>query len=354
MSKPPGDQRFRIAALVSLVFLAGLMALAQQPQPTPEPPPTGAQGQNEPVDIGEQTTFKVSVDVVNILFNVKDKRGALIPELRKEDFALTEDGAKQTIKFFASESNLPLTLGILLDTSGSQARVLPMEQEIGASFLKQVIRSKDLAFLINFDVNVELLQDFTSSTAELRRALQSARINTGGGTGSSIPGIGQGPVPIEHVRSTALYDAIYLAATEKLAREVGRKAMIVLTDGMDYGSKVDIKQAIEAAQKADAIVYILLAADPPFYGSAGSGGGYHGEGEMKKLAQETGGRVIDVGDRQARIKEAFDQVANELRSQYSIGYTPTNATRDGSFRKIEIKTKAGKVQARRGYYALAR
>jgi VWFA-related protein len=348
-------------AIMVLLVMTGLAAATQpwQANPAAQTPgqPTPAnqgQGQEQPVDIGQDTTFKVSVDVVNILFNVKDKRGALIPNLNKEDFNITEDGAKQTIKFFARESNLPLTLGILLDTSGSQARVLPMEQQMGSGFLQEVMREKDLAFVINFDVNVELLQDFTSSTAELRRALQSARINTGGGTGSNLPGVGQGPVPIEHVRSTALYDAIYLSATEKLSREVGRKAMIVLTDGMDYGSKVSIGEAIEAAQKADSIVYVLLAADPPFYGSLGSGGGYHGEGEMKKLAQETGGRVIDVGDREARIKEAFDQIANELRSQYSVGYTPTNAKRDGTFRKIDIKTKAGKVQARRGYYALAR
>jgi VWFA-related protein len=344
-----------------LSIAAATSALAQSSPAsgTPAPEPSASQGSDKPgndkpVDIGIDSTFKVSVDVVNILFNVKDKRGALIPDLRKDDFALTEDGSKQTIKFFATESNLPLTIGILLDTSGSQARVLPMEQDMGSVFLKEVIRDKDLAFVINFDVNVELLQDFTSSPAELRRAMQSARINTGGPAGSSLPGVGQGPVPIEHIRSTALYDAIYLAANDKLAREVGRKAMIVLTDGMDFGSKVSIQEAIEAAQKADTIVYVVLAADPPFYGSGGMGGGYHGEDEMKKLAQETGGRVIDVGDREAKIKEAFDQIANELRTQYSIGYTPTNARRDGTFRKIDIKTKAGKVQARRGYYALAR
>jgi VWFA-related protein len=323
---------------------------AQNPSGT-TPPPENQPSTQQPVDIGEEPTFRVEADLVNIYFNVKDKRGALIPNLTKEDFTLSEDGVKQNIKFFAAESNLPLTLGILIDTSGSQARVLPMEKELGASFLREVIREKDMAFLINFDVNVELLQDFTSSTDRLRRALQTARINTGGATGSTIPGIGQGPIPIEHVRSTALYDAIYLASTEKLAREVGRKAIIVLTDGMDYGSKVSIREAIEAAQKADAICYVLLAADPPFYGAGGGGGGYFGEKEMKKLAEETGGRMIDVGDENTRMKEAFDQIANELRSQYSLGYTSSNAKRDGTFRKIEIKTKAGRVQARRGYYA---
>jgi VWFA-related protein len=345
------------SAVIAMSFcLLGLgFVLQGQTQSGPETPPA----QNEPrdtgvTDIGQEPTFRSSVDVVNILFNVKDKRGALIPNLTKSDFSIAEDGSPQTIKFFTAESNLPLTLGILLDTSGSQARVLPMEQQMGSAFLKQILREKDLAFLINFDVNVELLQDFTNSAADLRRAMMQAQINTGGGSGSRVPGVGQGPVPIENVRSTALYDAVYLAANEKLSREVGRKAMIVLTDGMDYGSKTSIQGAIEAAQKADAIVYVLLAADEPFYGPFGAGGGYHGEGEMKKLAQETGGRVIDVGDRETRIKDAFDQIANELRSQYSIGYTPTNSKRDGTFRKIEIKTKAGKIQARRGYYASAK
>src|SRR5262245_984381 len=210
MSKLLGELWFRIVVLVSLTA-AATIALAQSQPPSGSPPPEqqspASKSEDKPVDIGIDTTFKVNVDVVNILFNVKDKRGALIPDLRKDDFALSEDGAKQTIKFFAAESNLPLTLGILLDTSGSQARVLPMEQEMGSVFLKEVLREKDLAFLINFDVNVELLQDFTSSPGELRRAMQGARINTGGGGGGpSIPGVGQGPVPIEHIRSTALYD----------------------------------------------------------------------------------------------------------------------------------------------------
>ena len=326
----------------------------QQPGTTPPiVPPDAAQKEPEkPVNTGEQApVFRSETQLVNIFFNVKDKRGALIPNLRKEDFEIYEDGVKQTIKFFSAETNLPLTLGILLDTSGSQMRVLPMEKEVGAAFLREVIRQKDMAFLINFDVNVELLQDFTSSTSMLRDSMQAAKINTGGSVGSRIPGIGQGPVPIDDPRGTLLYDAIYLASTEKLAKEVGRKAMIILTDGMDYGSKVKIKEAIEVAQKSDAICYVLLVADRPFYGPGGHGGGYYGEGEMKKLTEETGGRMIDVGDQHKGLREAFDQIANELRSQYSLGYTPSNTKRDGTFRKIEIKTRGGKVQARRGYYA---
>lgn len=294
----------------------------------------------------DQDTFKVDVNVVNIFFNVKDKRGALIAGLKQEDFQVMEDGQKQTLKYFSADTNLPLTLGLLIDTSGSQERVLPMEQQVGSQFFREVLREKDLAFVMNFDVNVELMQDFTSSPSELKRSLERVRINTGGG-GGGIPGIGGGPIPNSNPRTTALYDAIYLASKEKLASEVGRKAMIILTDGEDYGSKVHIKEAIEVAQKADSICYVLLIADRDFYG-----GGYGGDREMRKLAEETGGRLIEIGSDQKKLKAAFDQIGNELRSQYSIGYTPTNSKRDGTYRKIEITTKTGKVQARKGYYSV--
>ena len=303
---------------------------------------TFAQDQPKQSDQANET-FKVDVGVVNIFFNVKDKHGALIPNLKKEDFEIFEEGKPQTVKYFAAESNLPLTLGILIDTSGSQMRVLPMEQEVGSAFLKQVLRDKDLAFLINFDIDVELDQDFTNSTRDLRSGLDKMKINTSVNTG--IPGMGGGPVPISNPKGTLLYDAIYLAADEKLKHEVGRKAIIVLTDGEDNGSKLKVRDAIEAAQRSDTICYVLLIAD--------RGGFYQGfgSGEMRKLTEETGGRMIEVGNDQRKLQQAFDQISNELRSQYSLGYTPTNTARDGKFRQIEIKTKAGKVQARKGYYA---
>jgi VWFA-related protein len=294
-------------------------------------------------------TLKVNVDVVQIFFNVKDKKGALVPSLTKDDFEISEDGKPQTIKYFAAESDLPLTLGILIDSSGSQERVLPMEKEVGGAFLKEILRDKDLAFVISFDVSVDLLQDFTNSVRDLRAGLERARINTGG-PNTGIPGIGGGPVPTSGVpRGTLLYDAVYLAAHDELSHEVGRKAMIILTDGEDQGSRLKIGEAIEAAQKADAICYVLLIADRGFYGF----GGYSGDREMKKLAEETGGRVIDVGNKLDKLRDAFNQISRELRSQYSIGYTPTNSKRDGTFRKVEIRTKQGlKVQARTGYYAM--
>jgi VWFA-related protein len=148
-----------------------------------------------------------------------------------------------------------------------------------------------------------------------------------------------------------LYDAVYLASHDAFANEVGRKAMILLTDGEDQGSRLKIKDAIEAAQKADTICYVLLIADRGFYG-----GFYSGDSAMKKLTLETGGRVIEVGNKFEKLRQAFDQISQELRSQYNIGYTPANANRDGSFRKVEIKAKGGeyKIQARSGYYAMPR
>ncbi|HVP51125.1 MAG TPA: VWA domain-containing protein [Terriglobales bacterium] len=299
-------------------------------------------------------TLKVQVDVVNVFFNVKDKKGLLIPNLSKDDFEIFEDGKPQTIKYFAAETDQPLTLGILIDTSPSQTRVLPMEQEVGAAFLNQVLRKKDLAFLISFDADVDLLQDFTSNTRELRAALNRTRIGGGSPQGgiTSVPGIGQGPIPAGmDACCTHLYDAVYLAAKDRLSTEVGRKAMIILTDGEDEGSKVKPREAMEAAQKADSMVYVLLIADRGLHGMYQG----FGAGEMKKLAEETGGRVIEVGNKFDKLKEAFDQVSAELRSQYNIGYTPTNSAHDGAYRKIELKSRQGyRVQARRGYYALAR
>jgi VWFA-related protein len=296
------------------------------------------------------TTFKSQVDVVQLFFNVKDKKGGLIAGLNKNDFQILEDGRPQTVKYFAAESNLPLTLGILIDSSPSQERVLGMEKEVGASFLQQILRDKDLAFVISFDAEIELLQDFTSSVSSLRKGLNRARIGTGGAT-PPIPGV-SGPFPTaDRPCCTDLYDAVYLAAHDELAQQVGRKAMILLTDGEDEGSRLKLKDAIEAAHKADTICYVLLVADRGFYGMMG----YSGDSAMKKMAQETGGRVIEVGNKPDKLKKAFDDIAAELRSQYNIGYVPTNTTRDGGFRKVEIKTaKDYKIQARSGYYAVAR
>jgi VWFA-related protein len=342
---------FTMFAVMTLA--AGLLpalAFAQQ-LPHLAGTPEQDKGQNDDQDqsVG---TLKVNVNVVQLFFNVKDKKGALIPNLAKDDFQILEDGKPQTLKYFTAESDLPLTLGILIDSSGSQQRVLEMEKEVGANFLNEILRPKDEAFVISFDVDTNLLQDFTNSSRRLRDALNSARINAPPSSCGGLPGAGGGPLPCSSTpKGTVLYDAVYLAAHDQLAKEVGRKAMILLTDGEDQGSQLKISEAIEAAQKADSICYVLLIADRGFYGF---GGGYSGDRDMKKLANETGGRVIEVGNKMDKLKDAFDQIAKELRSQYNIGYTPTNAALDGTFRKVDIHSKKDyKIQARTGYYAVA-
>ena len=347
-----------LALLFSVLMILWVPAFPQtQDLPPAKSPDTGPQTNGDegtgpvirdrtrPNEDSPMQTLKVNVDVVNLLFNVKDKKGQLLPNLAKDQFQVSEDGKQQTIKYFKAESNLPLTIGILLDTSASQERVLPIEKEVGAQFLQRMLRKEDEAFLISFDVNVDLLQDYTNNGRDIRKGMDAAKINAGGAVGG-IPGIGQGPIDIPP-KGTLLYDAVYLAAHQKLRSEVGRKALVLLTDGEDQGSQLKLQDALEAAQKSDAIVYVLLISDSGVAMGTGSG-------LMRKLAEETGGRVIHVGNNQDKLQKAFDQISEELRSQYSIGYTPTNDKHDGTYRKVEIKTKDGyKVQARKGYYAAA-
>jgi VWFA-related protein len=347
-----------LCVFLSALMIVGSSAFPQtQDVPPPKNPDTGPQtntdeggspamrNRTKVADDKPAATLKVNVDVVNLLFNTKDKSGHLMPNLPKDSFQVFEDGRPQAIKYFKAETDLPLTVGILLDTSYSMDRVLPIEKEVGAQFLQKILRPSDEAFLISFDVNVDLLQDYTNNARDIRKGMEGAKINAGGGLVGGIPGVGQGPVPISNPKGTLLYDAVYLASHDKLSREVGRKALILLTDGEDFGSQYKLPDALEAAQKSDAIVYVLLISDSGV--AFGTGGGV-----MKKLCDETGGRVIHVGNNQEKLQKAFDQISEELRSQYSIGYTPTNDKHDGTFRKVEIKTKEGfKVQARKGYYA---
>src|SRR5580693_1540917 len=367
MAKLSAYRRFSPAgAAASILFLVAALsaaappAVAQSPASSPAAAPqSGAQAPSQrpadeqtPEDQGPAGTVKVNVNVVGLFFNVKDKHGALIPNLTKTDFDVLEDGKPQTIKYFAAESNLPLTLGILIDSSGSQRNVLDMEKEVGGAFLRQILTDKDEAYVIDFNVDASLVQDYTRDVHRLQAALNKVRINTGFTTGP-IPGAGGGPVPTAPARGTVLYDAVYLSAHDMLAKEVGRKAMILLTDGEDEGSQLKIRDAIEAAERADAIVYVLLCADRGFYGAFQVG--YTGESEMRKLTEATGGRVINVGNKFDKLKEAFDQIAAELRSQYNLGYTPTNTALDGGYRKLEVKSKQSyKVQCRAGYYATPR
>src|SRR5580698_2507549 len=330
-------------AVTAALTLGLVTALHAQEAPSPGGPPPASKAEPQPVDIGDVQTLKVQVNLVNVYFSVRDKNG-YITNLHKDDCSILEDKTLQKTKNFTQEKNLPLTIGILLDTSGSQMNVLPLEQQSGAEFLKDVLTPKDEAFLISFDINVNLLADYTNSPREIKRSIDSAVINTGAGTGS-VTGNGS-------ARGTLLYDAVYLAAHDKLRQEAGRKILVLLTDGGDQGSQENLKSATEAAQKANAIVYVILIADRGFYG--GFGMGYTGDADMERLAHDTGGRVINVGNNGKKLEEAFDQIQDELRTQYLASYTPTNLKADGSFRTLNITCqKDQKVQARKGYYAMA-
>jgi VWFA-related protein len=320
-----------------------------------------AQSQKDEKDADNQpvTTFRANTNVVQLFFNVKDKKGGMIGNLPKDSFEVSEDGKPQTIKYFSAESQLPLTLGILIDSSASQERVLSMEQEVGGAFLTQILREKDMAFVMDFNIGVSLVQDFTSSARRLKAALNSVKINSGGqAVVSGLPGQGGGPVPtIGQPKGTLLFDAVYLASHDEMGQQVDRKAMILLTDGEDQGSRVKIQDAIEAAQKANSMVYVLLIADRAFYGGGMYNIGYSGDSQMRRLAEATGGRVIDVGNNGKKMEQAFQQIEDELRTQYVASYTPVNAKTDGTYRKVDIqchqRDEQLKVQARKGYYAIA-
>lgn len=286
-------------------------------------------------------TIRAQVSLVNLFVTVRDKSKRIVTDLKQEDFKAFEDGQSQQIAFFSKEVTLPITLALLLDTSGSEQFMLPSIQDAGARFLDRVLRKGDEALVMSFDSDVDLLADFTEDRGQLDRGIRKARINV-----PSAGSVGNNPGPIgsRQITGTALYDAVYLACNEKLNTEAGRKAIVIVTDAQDEGSKVRIEQAIEAAQRTDSVIHILLVADPHFGG--GNSGAAH------KLTDETGGRTIVVNS-EKHLAQAFDQISEELRMQYTLGYYPTNSARDGKFRKIKVEMTNHdlKVLARKGYYA---
>lgn len=289
---------------------------------------------------GQGPVIRSEVTLVNLFATVRDKNRRIVTDLKQEDFKVSEDGRDQQVAFFSKEMALPITLGLLLDTSGSEQFMLGAIQDAGGRFMHRVLRKGDEAMVISFDSDVDLLSDFTEDKAILDRAIGKARINIPGG--GSLAG-NPGPIGNSQMTGTALYDAIYLACGEKLNGEAGRKAIIIVTDAQDEGSKVRMEEAVEAAQRTDTVIHILLVADPRFGGNIGV---------AHRLTEDTGGRLIIVNS-EKRLEEAFDQISEELRSQYTLGYYPTNTARDGKFRKIKVDMSNHdlKVLARKGYYA---
>lgn len=284
-------------------------------------------------------TLKSTVNLVNLFVTVRDKHKGIVPNLTKDDFQVFEDNQQQKIAFFSKEVTLPITLALLLDTSGSEQEMLYAIQDAGSRFMNRVLRKGDEAMVLSFDTDVDLLSDFTEDRAELDRAIRRSRINAPMGGGMINPG----PVPTGNVTGTALYDAIYLACNDKLATEAGRKAIVIVTDAQDEGSKMRLEDAIEAAQRTDTVIHILLVADPRYGGNAGV---------AKKLTEETGGRMISVSS-EKKLEQAFDEISEELRSQYTVGYYPSDTAKDGRFRKVKVEmtNKDYKALTRKGYYA---
>ena len=333
--------------------------------------------------------------MVTLPVTVRDKKGQIVRSLTKDDFVLQEDGRPQVIKYFNQDTNLPLTLGLLVDTSLSQRNVLDQERNASRVFLDQMLTdAKDKAFLIHFDREVELLQDLTSSREKLRAGLallQTPQLERNNGSSSdpqSSPGSGNGQPQMHHGAGTLLYDAIFLASNELMKKQQGRKALIVLSDGDDRGSKESLQSAIEAAQRADTVIYSILFADKhedsngfghqgggmgrhgggfpgggswPGGGGSGGGGGrgrypqeprVDGKKILDQISRETGGRLFEVSKKQA-IDQIYDSIAEELRTQYNLGYTPDKANAEAGYHKISLTAKQKDLiaQTRDGYYA---
>ena len=345
-----------LLAISVILSLPTRTLTGQQPSPSQQPP-----------------TISTEVKVVNVLATVRDKHGDIVRGLTKDDFLLAEDGRPQTIRYFAQESDLPLTLGLLIDTSLSQRRLLAQERDASSVFFDQVLRvDKDRGFVIHFDREVELLQDITSSRKKLQSAL--ALLETPRRTqeeGDNSPDSSSSAHGSSHA-GTLLYDAVYLASNELMKKEGGRKALIILSDGVDRGSKETMASAIEAAQRADTLVYSILFKDEQPYGSRGGFGGpggggmrRHGGGRggypqearpdgkkiLDQVSSKTGGRLYEVSKKQP-IEKIYDRIQEELRNQYSLGYTPDRPNPGPGYHKITLTTKDKHqtVQARDGYY----
>ncbi|MBB5337702.1 VWFA-related protein [Edaphobacter lichenicola] len=358
-------------------------------------PSIAAQQKTSPPDQSPSTTaatIAVDARLVNLPVVVRDKKGALIQNLTKDDFTLQVDGKAQTIRYFDKDTNLPLTLGLLVDTSQSQRGVLDEERTASSTFLDQMLTNpKDQAFIVQFARQTELLQDLTTSRPLLQRALKE--IDTPAPASADDDSDSR-----SHSRGgTVLYDALFLASDELMSKQTGRKALIILSDGVDRNSKENLVRSIEAAQRADTIIYAIYFKgeeshpqnNNPQHGRGGypgggfPGGGYPGGGYpggrggypgggngggnggnypsqskvdgkkiLERMAQETGGRLFEVKKNQD-VAQIYNQIAEELRAQYRLGYTPAQDAASNGYHQVavDIHQKGLVVQTRDGYYA---
>ena len=342
---------------------------------------SGVRLRGQPPDV----RYSTDVSVVNVLATVRDKQGRIVRDLTKDDFTLAEDGRPQTIRYFSTQADLPLTLGLLVDVSGSQRRLLATERSASYRFLDQVLREdRDFAFVIHFTKEVELLQDLTASRKLLQTAIdaignpaprppdrsgagrgQQRGGNSPRGAGRSPQGGGRGAGGM--AGGTALHDAVLLASDELMMKQKGRKALILLSDGVDNGSKVPLDEAIGRAQRADTLVYALRFYDAEAYvqefprlggRGGGRGRGYPagrtgGDGKevLQRLAKETGAGYFEP-TKKLTIEAIYSQIEEELHNQYNLGYTSDKAAGSGEYRRILLtaRHKDLVVQTREGYY----
>lgn len=386
----------QLALAAMAILLAAHVARGQSEGPIkpPQPPPQTQRTQSSAPPV-QQAKIAIEARLVYLYVVVRDKHGKIVPTFNQEDFHLSEDGRSQAISHFMRQSDLPLTMGLLVDTSLSQRNVLDDERNASYKFLDQMLREgKDQAFVIHFDHEVELLQDLTGSRPKLNAALQQLQMsqpqfsntNDGGGNGNdggntsdpdeNVPtSAGQSRDRTRSGGGTLLYDAIYLASQDEMKKQQGRKAIFVLSDGVDRGSKETLGRAIEAAQRADTAVYSVLFADNEPNSGFGRRGGWEGRGGvwpggggrggrypqqsrvdgkdiLKRISTETGGQLFQVS-KKFPLDQIFAQVEEELRAQYSLGYTPQPASTGAGYHKIALATKKKElvVQVRDGYYS---
>jgi VWFA-related protein len=374
------DPRLTYILIAAMAAFPGAGLLAQSQAQSQEP----------------ATTIAVDVKVVTLPVTVRDKHEKIVRDLTKDDFTLQEDGRAQTIKYFSQDTNLPLTLGLLVDTSRSQTNVLEAERNASRSFLDQmVVQPKDKAFLIHFDHEVELLQDLTSSREKLEAALELLKTPSDRDKSNDPNDPSNSPSGSDshHGGGTQLYDAVFLASNEIMKKQQGRKALIILSDGVDRGSKTYLEGAIESAQRADTVIYSIYFADSHrdgnqgqrrgggwpggggggggwpgggggWPGGGGGGGGRRGGGQrpseshadgkkiLQRISKETGGRFFEVTKKET-VGDIYSSIVEELRTQYIMGYTPDKDSTASGYHHVQltVKKKDLTVQTRDGYYA---
>jgi len=346
-----------VTALVAIAALA-CASFAQRPKPVPQPPARSSQGgqtsrpdpkeqdKNKDDDVASSDeAVRLGADLVNVLFTAVDGNNRVISDIRQDEIVILEDGRPQQVFTFKRETTLPINIAILMDLSGSQEYTFPQEKIAAGEFLRSILRpGKDSAAILTFQDDVELVQGLSSRAETLNRAFDEIQYSRRLGSASS-----------RH-QATALYDAIYITADEVLAHDeirrgaadeqVTRRAIILLTDGVDNASSRKLDEAIDRAWRAGVVIY-----------SIGIGDRFRFEGVredvLRRLGDETGGRAYFPRGAEDLLQD-FRQIEAELRSQYLIAYSPSNSTHDGRFRRVEVRVNArpdARIIHRRGYYA---